>query len=134
MIRLLPAVCLLLLASGFAVARDQGQWKYAEPDVAEWYRTLMMPDIGTPVSCCGEGDAYYADKQDVDPATGGIIAIITDERPDEPRARMHVPVGTRIPVPASKIRKHPIPNPTEHTVVFLSIYQNVMCYEPVSLW
>jgi hypothetical protein len=98
-----------------------------------------MPDQPE-VSCCGAGDAYYAD--DAEEIDGKLYAIVTDTRPDSIElddgskvTRTHMPVGTKVYVPPNKIRKHPIANPTDHTVVFLggspeSPY--VYCYEPVA--
>lgn len=125
----------LIVALSFAAlvsvvrARDLGQWKYAAPDLAAYFGTLTQPDHPY-ISCCGEADAYWADHTDTDGA-GNLIAIITDTRDDGPLMRPHVPVGTRIIVPASKIRKKPIPNPTGHTLIFLSTSQTVYCYEPL---
>ena len=126
MIRIVLA---LLLFAGIASARDLGQWKYAAPDVAAYFATLTQPDSPY-VSCCGVADAYWADRTDTDQA-GNLIAIITDTRDDTSLARPHVPVGTRIIVPHNKIRKRPIPNPTGHTLIFLSASQTVYCYEPL---
>src|SRR5574340_373033 len=118
---------------------------YAAPDLEAWYASLMQPDNSS-VSCCGWGDAYYADKTDTcNPGEGGmdgcaLVAIITDERPDTrtlPDGRVlhraHIAVGTRIPVPPSKVRKHPVPNPTDHNIIFARVYEgwtNVYCWEP----
>lgn len=125
--------------SNKATAKEWGaeQGKYAAPDLQEYYTTLKQPDGGS--SCCGDADAYYADKVDTDP-DGTLVAIITDTRPDELTRpdgskvyRVHIDVGTRIRVPANKLRKHAVPNPTDHTIIFLSINEGgawVYCYEP----
>jgi hypothetical protein len=112
---------------------------YALPDLPQYYESLRMPDQPA-MSCCGMGDAYYADKTEIEPATGNLIAIITDTRPDtftlkDGRTinRVHIPVGTRFVVPKHKIRKFPIPNPTGHTIVFIGAQMNVLCYEPLPL-
>lgn len=112
---------------------------YKGPDNHEWYAGLFQPDRAQ--SCCGEADAYYADDSEFDP-DGSLVAIITDTR-DNKRAlpngtfinRPPVPVGTRIKVPPSKIRKPPVlnPNPTEHTIIFLANDLSVYCYEPTPL-
>lgn len=125
-----------------AFARDQGQWKDADSLVSEWFKTLKQPKSNA--SCCGVADAYWADAVETDPVTGGIIAIITDTRPDEwivdgnKVYRPHVDVGTRIPVPREKIRKPALFNPTGHTIIFLAtgaeegtVYTSVYCYEPL---
>lgn len=123
--------------------------EYATPDVADWFGTLRQPDSPTAL-CCGEGDAYYSDRVDVcrplDPADCALIAIITDTRSDaislvipdgstKEIVRPHVAPGTRVAVPRSKLRKFPVSNPTEHTVIFLGVVDGVValvhCYEPL---
>jgi hypothetical protein len=118
-------VCLLIRPAG---ARDLGQWKDTDPAISQWYRSLMQPD-NKHLSCCGESDAYYADKVETGP-NGEIIAIITDERPDEPLKRRHVPPGTRIVVPKNKI-KFDQGNPAGRVIIFLSTNNDVFCYVPV---
>ncbi len=111
---------------------------YQGPDEGEWYKSLFIPDADGLHSCCGEADAYYADKTDIGP-NGELVAIITDERPDKRSAggtfinRRPVQIGTRITVPPSKIRKVPSYNPTGHTIIFLSSTLSVYCYEPQPL-
>lgn len=118
--RLLLATALICLASqGFA--RD---WSDADPQLSAWFRTLMQPD-NPQMSCCGEADAYWAD--DVQVVGDKVFAIITDDRPDEPLGRKHVPVGTKIEIPARKY-KFDRGNPTGHTVVFLSRNLDVYCF------
>ena len=125
-------VCMALMVNS-ANARDSGQWQYEAPDIRDYYRSLKQPDNDT-MSCCGEADAYYADEQETD-AYGNTVAIITDTRPDEPRQRPHIDVGTKFVIPADKIRKPPIFNPTDHTIIFISpTQQKVYCYEPMGLY
>ncbi len=123
-----------LMFSVPAAARDQGQWTMQAPDIAEYFKSLKQPDfLGS--SCCGEADAYYADKTALGP-NGELIAIITDTRDDEPLKRRHVEVGTKITIPPSKLRPVAIPNPTDHVLVFLSMNDldiHVWCYEPLAL-
>ena len=100
------------------LARDFGQWKDVDPDIARWYRGLMQPDtIGTlrPISCCGESDAYWADEAHM--KGDKIIATVTDDRDDVPLMRSHVPVGTRYVIPPNKITA--AGNPTGHVLIFL---------------
>lgn len=138
-------ITVALIAAARASPAGQG---YAAPDVGEWYRRLRQPDRPE-ISCCGDADAYYADAQApcaaVDPPDCALVAIITDERPDEISYRTgngeerrvrrpHVDRGTRVPIPRAKLRHPAIVNPTEHTVVFLSTYGVVYCYEPVGLF
>jgi hypothetical protein len=69
---------------GGVEARDLGQWDAVDPVVREWYQALMQPDVPN-ASCCGEADAYFADEVHV--RDGKTYAIVTDDRPDEPRGR-----------------------------------------------
>ncbi len=115
---------LLLLGAHSAGARDLGQWARSDP-ISQWYQTLMQPD-NPAVSCCGEADAYWADSYEVS-KDGEYIAIITDERADEPLKRPHKDVGTRIVIPKHKL-KWDQSNPTGHGVVFLSRGDFVWCY------
>lgn len=138
-------IILLWVAVAGAHAKTIGKPIYGAPDDLDYYETLKMPDSNT--SCCGVADVYWADKTEQAP-DGSIVAIITDARPDDRTLpdgreihRPHVPVGTRVPVPATKLRKHPIPNPTGHTVIWLGTpsedpdaqYHIVYCYEPQAL-
>ena len=103
-----------------AHARDLGQWENTDPKVKLWYQTLKQPDSG--ISCCGEGDAYWADEQTVeDDGRGGktVIAMITDDRDDVPLGRIHETIGTRYVIPPNKITRVD-GNPTGHVVLFLS--------------
>lgn len=119
----MATLCIFILAP--AAARDLGQWGDQDQAIAEWFATLKQPD--NPVSsCCGEADAYWADKAETGP-NGELIAVITDDRPDEPLRRPHVPIGTRIVVPQHKI-KWDRGNPTGHIVIFLSVEMKPYCY------
>jgi hypothetical protein len=105
-------------------ARDLGQWEAVDPAVREWYQALMQPDVPT-ASCCGEADAYWADEVHV--RDGKTYVKITDDRPDEPRGRPHVEIGTEIEIPNHKL-KWDRANPTGHGIVFLSRNGYVFCY------
>lgn len=129
---MLTRILLLLLAATILVmilvitghARDLGQWENQDPAISEWYRGLMQPDAPT-VSCCGEADAYFCDDYR---ANGDkAVCTITDDRPDEPRGRPHIDIGTQIEIPANKL-KWDRGNPTGHGVVFLSRAGFVFCY------
>jgi hypothetical protein len=119
-----------------AYPRDNGQWAQNDPAISEWYGRQMMPDHPRQ-SCCGEGDAYYADRVEVD-AKGNVYAIITDTRDDAPLGRPNIPVGTRIPIPDFKNKDtRADPNPTGHTVIFVKWYAEqeggnfgVLCFLP----
>jgi hypothetical protein len=116
----------LVLSSTIAMvnARDLGQWENTDPAIKQWYQALMQPDVPT-ASCCGEADAYYADEVHV--RNGKTYAVITDDRPDEPRRRPHIDVGTEIEIPNNKL-KWDKSNPTGHGIVFLSRAGYVYCY------
>jgi hypothetical protein len=79
------ALAILALSIHYANAHDYGQWEATDPAIRHWYQTLMQPD-NPAVSCCGEADAYWADSYEVS-ENGEYIAIITDDRPDEPLRR-----------------------------------------------
>jgi hypothetical protein len=119
-------LCLVIFGclTGVVKARDLGQWDAVDPAIREWYQALMQPDVPT-ASCCGEADAYWADEVHV--RDGKTYAIITDDRPDEPRGRPHVDIGTEIEIPNNKL-KWDKANPTGHGVVFLSRGGYVFCY------
>lgn len=123
-------VGLLFILLGIALlapivhARDVGQWEQSDARTSLWYRSLMQPD-NPGVSCCGEADAYWADKVEIE--GNKVFAIITDDRADEPLRRPHVPVGKRIEVPRHKY-KFDRGNPTGHNVIFLSVTLQVYCF------
>jgi hypothetical protein len=52
-------------------------------------------------------------------ANGKTYATITDDRPDEPRLRPHIDIGTEIEIPNNKL-KWDKSNPTGHGVAFVS--------------
>ena len=109
------SVVVLLVFIGVAFARDLGQWENSDPAIREWFQTLMRPDYPA-MPCCGEADGYYADEIHV--RGGKTFATITDDRPDAPLGRSHVPVGTEIEIPDDKL-KWDRSNPTGHAIVFL---------------
>lgn len=121
------AIALLSIVMALAApahARDLGQWGDQDPAIRQWFKSLMQPDNPS-ISCCGEADAYWADRTEV--KDGKVYAIITDDRPDAPLGRPHVPVGTRIEVPAGKLKWNK-GNPTGHTIIFLSTSGSVYCF------
>jgi len=138
--RLLLAIAAMLAIGGYLYtvklghSRDLGQWGAInnDPAIREWYQNLRQPDQPA-ASCCGEADAYWADEIHV--RNGKVYAVITDDRPDAPRMRPHVPIGTEIEVPAQKFKwgagdTDPTPqrNPSGHGVIFLSRTWFVYCY------
>jgi len=115
---------LAALFIGNVHARDLGQWENGDPAIRDWYQGLMQPDVPS-ASCCGESDAYWCD--DYYARDGKAFCKITDDRPDEPRNRPHVPVGTEIEIPTNKL-KLDRSNPTGHGIVFLTRSLFVYCY------
>lgn len=128
MLRRLGIVILIavvvMMALRMSNARDLGQWENSDPRIKQWFESLMQPDNPT-VSCCGEADGYWADQIEV--KDGKVYAIITDDRPDEPLGRPHIPLGTRIEVPPHKY-KYSAGNPTGHAIIFLSSGGTVYCF------
>jgi hypothetical protein len=119
------SLIVLLFSVRITPAHDYGQWGDTDLVISRWFKTLMQPD-NPAVSCCGEADAYWADSYEVS-KDGEYIAIITDDRLDEPLKREHVDIGTRIVVPKHKL-KYDQSNPTGHGVIFLNRNQYVYCY------
>jgi hypothetical protein len=118
------AMIVLLFSIKVTLAHDSGQWETTDPAIREWYQALMQPDVPS-ASCCGEADAYFAD--DIHFRDGKTFATITDDRPDEPRGRTHLDIGTEVEIPNNKL-KWDRANPTGHGVVFLSRTGFVFCY------
>lgn len=120
------ALVALLVTIRFGHARDLGQWtdEVTTPEMREWFKGLMRPDAPQ-ASCCGEADAYWADEVHV--RDGRTFATITDDRPDEPRGRPHIAVGTEVEIPDNKL-KWDRSNPTGHGIVFLSREHFVFCF------
>ena len=121
--------CLMLALDRAAWSRDLGQWTKTDPVIKEWFQSLMQPDtvgtLGGATSCCGDGDAYWADEVRV--RDGKLFAVITDDRPDGDCAehnscRIHEEIGTEYEIPPGKIvgREQNLKgNPTGHVVIFL---------------
>ncbi len=107
----------LLLLSGTALARDNGQWGNSPINIREWFQSLMQPD-NPYMSCCGEADAFEADTFEVD--GDHYVAVITD-------GKGVLPSGTRIVVPNQKM-KWDRGNPTGHGIIFIGNQGQVYCY------
>lgn len=120
----LGTVFVIIMLAVAAHARDLGQWEASDPVVREWYKSLMRPDVPA-MSCCGEADAYWAD--DVHVRDGKTYAIITDDRPDGPLGRPHIPVGTEVEIPPEKL-KWDRGNPTGHNVLFVTTFRYPYCF------
>jgi hypothetical protein len=137
-IGLFAALCsLAIVAFGMSLgrpveARDNGQWGEMPSNIREWFKNLQRPDF--PGSCCGEADAYEADRFEIE--GDHYVAIITDGSggpdvddgeggmvPGKPTRQN----GTRIKVPNEKM-KWDAGNPTGHGVLFLSSGGDVFCY------
>jgi len=108
-----------LLITANAFARDGPQWDGQDSRIKEWFEHLKQPDHPR-LSCCGEADAYEADKFEVE--GDHYIAIITGHR-----AVTDIPVGSRIPVPNQKM-KFDAGNPTGHGIIFIGKRREVYCY------
>lgn len=117
----LVTVLLMIVLMFTAHAHDM-----THPEFNEWYSELMQPDNPT-MSCCGKADSYFADEMRFH--DGKAYAVISDDRPDEPLKRPHIPNGTEIEVPNNKL-KYNRGNPTGHGVLFVSPapYNFVYCY------
>jgi len=130
---LIGALTALCYSTGYHVAhgRDFGQWENEDPAIHQWYQKLMQPDNPS-VSCCGEADAYWCDDPHYRRDHLGNVhnfCTISDDRPDEPRRRRHVDIGTEIEIPDNKMLKEGQGNPTGHGVVFMGpTGQLVYCY------
>jgi hypothetical protein len=117
-----------IISSVIAFPHDMGH--YDDPTISLWYKNVRQPDHPA-ISCCGYADAYWADEVTTGP-NGETIAVITDDRDDEPLGREHIPIGTRYIVPPGKI-KWDQGNPTGHIVIFLGYATDfterpVVCY------
>lgn len=124
MLKITGVAALIVLWVSDASCRDLGQWGNEESAIRDWYQNLMQPDVPT-MSCCGEADAYFCDEVHV--KGGKTFCAITDDRPDEPRGRPHIDIGTQIQIPDNKL-KWDRSNPTGHAVVFLSRARYVFCF------
>lgn len=114
---ILGALFFAAIMASPARGHEHQQWieEYTE-EIAGWIKSLKQPD-NPGMSCCGEADAYWADKIDV--VGDQIFATVTDVRDDAPLKRRHVPPGTRVFVPNYKL-KFDAGNPTGHNVIFLT--------------
>lgn len=115
-------LALILAFSTAAVARDVGQWEHTDPVIREWYRSLKQPD-NPMTSCCDLSDAYYVDLKVRD---GKTVAVIVDDRPDEPLGRPHREIGTEFIIPDHKL-KWDAGNPVGRTILFVGMGGTVFC-------
>ena len=109
-------------AAGSAFARDDGQWRGADPRIRAWFQSLREPD-NPAIPCCGNADAYYADEYQT--KDGKLYAKITNNRGHS------VPTGTIVEIPRSKIVKDA--NLSGHIILFLGGDPKtpvVYCYVP----
>jgi hypothetical protein len=107
-----------------AWSRPGGDWSQVDPDVRAWFGSVHRPDYydGKSSSCCGEGDAYEADRGEVSD-DGSIYAIVTDNRGNQ------LPVGTKLRIPPEKVQNKE-GNPTGHVIVFANESGDVFCFVP----
>ena len=116
--KLIASLALIIAACAPPVlAHDDGHGGQITPEELAWYANLKQPDNPS-MSCCGLADAYYADSFKAHPS-GNYVAIITDTREDTQFGRPHVPPGTEVIVPNTKL-KYDQGNPTEHNIIFMS--------------
>lgn len=118
------SLIVLIFSVRITPARDFGQWTNGDPAIKQWYEGLKQPDVPN-ASCCGEADAYWCD--DYYSRGDRAFCKITDDRPDEPRGRLHRDVGQEFEIPPNKL-KWDQSNPTGHGIIFLSRGGFVYCY------
>lgn len=107
---------IILLSSAHAAVGDR--WASVDPELREWFQSLKQPD-NPQVSCCGSGDAYYADEITV--KTGNkVFVTITDNRGNP------LPVGTELEIPPHKMNRDA--NRTGQYIVFASPNGTVYCF------
>lgn len=111
------AIIATFLVLAPAQARDNGQWANANPAVRHWFQMLMRPDVPY-LSCCGEADAFEADRFESE--GDHYVAILTN-------GKGIIPNGTRIEVPNEKM-KWDSGNPTGHGIIFLGANRELYCY------
>jgi hypothetical protein len=122
----LGVLVMFIWAVSQAHARDNG-WESTPANERKWFQSLMQPDNPS-MSCCGEADAYEADLFETE--GDHYVAVITDTRRDTfPNGafRPHIPPGTRIAVPNSKM-KWDQGNPTIHGYIFIGSSGQLYCY------
>ena len=107
----------IVVATGVAKARDDGQWTDVPENVRQWFQSLKQPDHPRQ-SCCGEADAFEADSFEAE--GDHYVAIITDGKGE-------IANGTRIRVPNQKI-KWDAGNPSGHGIIFIGPQRQVYCY------
>jgi hypothetical protein len=112
------------LPSNVWQVRYDPEWENSPPLVRKWFQELMQPD-NPGYSCCGEADSYEADLYEQDGES--YIAIITGQGP--PANKLHIPEGTRLRVPTTKI-KWDEGNPTGHGIIFVGRDYTIYCYVP----
>jgi len=121
-------LALFLCDSVLARNYDHGE-DAMDPDIVKWYQSARQPNVATeyPQSCCGLGDAYWADEYRID-AQGRTIAILTDPR--QINGRVNYPVGEEVVIPNDRYDNLFQGNPTGHGIVFMSAGKIVYCYFP----
>jgi hypothetical protein len=104
----------LLTVNAPSLARDNGQYQNAAPEVREWFRSQKSPKTGG--LCCNEADGTYAEED----IRGGIYWTRFDKT-----------AGKWIPVPSDVVIKDPNRNGAP---VAWWYYENgelkIRCYAP----
>jgi hypothetical protein len=85
--------------------------------VAEWFKSVQFPNGATYTSCCGVGDAYWADDVEYPKGVDYFFATITDDRAIKNRSDWN---GVKLKIPNEKIDHLRQGNPTGHNVVFVA--------------
>jgi hypothetical protein len=112
-----------VLPPSVRLIRDDPEWENSPPHIRKWFQGLMQPDHPR-TSCCGDADAYEADLFERD--GNNWVAIVTGQGPGVAN-KPHIPEGTRISVPNSKM-KWDQGNPTGHGIIFIGSNGEVYCY------
>src|SRR6185369_466569 len=112
-----------VLPPSVRLIRDDLEWENSPPHIRKWFHGLMQPDHPR-TSCCGDADAYEVDLFERD--GNNWVAIVTGQGPGVAN-KPHIPEGTRISVPNSKM-KWDQGNPTGHGIIFIGSNGEVYCY------
>jgi hypothetical protein len=118
----LIVVAIMCIAASFKPAHAHDP----DPEISFWMQSLIRPDEpykSQRDKCCGESDAYWADKVFVE--NGKTFAVITDTR--EIENRPHRDVGETFEIWPEK-QKWDQGNPTGHNQIFLSTGGFVYCF------
>lgn len=107
----------LLSKMSFAKNYDEEEAKQ-NAAVHEWYGNVKSNSNS---SCCGDADAYWADKIEAPPGVDYFFVTITDDRVIKGRADWN---GLKFMVPSAIIDRKKQGNPTGHNIFFVAPAQN----------